>query len=198
LRLKRGLSRFWAFAFRAGFVRAPMPFWRVVVEAKLDRRVRAWSRRYDGAVTAVFVWARTIEEAEGLASAGAGRGGHGGIDGRRGEVPAGGRAQADSPWPWRARTSDLSPTSRMNRRPGRPGATRRLDRRGQAPESSIMSGRSRRPAHSPRRDWRQVQSKAAKAAQAQKAGASIAARSSKAGTAPSAANTPIRTASSPM
>jgi hypothetical protein len=67
LRLKRGLSRFWAFAFRAGFVRAPMPFWRVVVEAKLDRRVRAWSRRYDGAVTAVFVWARTIEEAEGLA-----------------------------------------------------------------------------------------------------------------------------------
>lgn len=67
MRLKRGLSRFWAFAFRAGFVRAPMPFWRVVVEAKLDRRARAWSRRYDGAVTAVFIWARTIEEAEGLA-----------------------------------------------------------------------------------------------------------------------------------
>lgn len=67
MKLKRGLSRFWAFAFRAGFVRAPMPFWRVVVEAKLDRRIRNWSRRHDGAVTAVFVWARTIEEAEGLA-----------------------------------------------------------------------------------------------------------------------------------
>jgi hypothetical protein len=67
LKLKRGLSRFWTFAFRAGLVRAPMPFWRVVVESKLDRRARAWSKRYDGAVAAVFVWARTIEEAEGLA-----------------------------------------------------------------------------------------------------------------------------------
>ena len=67
MKLKRGLSRFWRFAFRAGFVRAPMPFWRVVVESKLDRRTRAWSRKYDGAVAAVFVWARTIEEAEGLA-----------------------------------------------------------------------------------------------------------------------------------
>jgi hypothetical protein len=45
-----------------------MPFWRVVVESKLDRRARAWSKRYDGAVTAVFCWARTIEEAEGLAA----------------------------------------------------------------------------------------------------------------------------------
>lgn len=67
MKLKRGLSGFWAFAYRAGFVRPPMPFWRVVVEAKLDRRVRNWSKRYDGAVVAVFVWARTIEEAEGLA-----------------------------------------------------------------------------------------------------------------------------------
>ena len=67
MKLKRGLSRFWTFAFRAGFARAPMPFWRVVVESKLDRRARAWSKKYDGAVTAVFVWARTIEEAEGLA-----------------------------------------------------------------------------------------------------------------------------------
>jgi hypothetical protein len=67
LKLKRGLSRFWTFAFRAGLVRAPMPFWRVVVESRLDRRARAWSKRYDGAVAAVFVWARTIEEAEGLA-----------------------------------------------------------------------------------------------------------------------------------
>lgn len=67
MKLKRGLSRFWTFAYRAGLARPPMPFWRVVVEAKLDRRVRNWSRRYDGAVVAVFVWARTIEEAEGLA-----------------------------------------------------------------------------------------------------------------------------------
>lgn len=67
MKLKRGLSRFWTFMFRAGLARAPMPFWRVVVESKLDRRARAWSKRYDGAVTAVFVWARTIEEAEGLA-----------------------------------------------------------------------------------------------------------------------------------
>lgn len=67
MKLRRGLSKFWTFAFRAGLVRAPMPFWRVVVESKLDRRARAWSKRYDGAVTAVFVWARTIEEAEGLA-----------------------------------------------------------------------------------------------------------------------------------
>jgi hypothetical protein len=69
LKLKRGgPSRFWAFLFRAKLVRARMPFWRVVVEAKLDRRVRRWPERYDAAVTAVFVWARTIEEAEGIAA----------------------------------------------------------------------------------------------------------------------------------
>lgn len=44
-----------------------MPFWRVVVEAKLDHRARKWPRRYEAAVTAVFVWAPTIEEAEGIA-----------------------------------------------------------------------------------------------------------------------------------
>lgn len=68
MKLKRGLSRFWAFLYRAKLVRPPMPFWRVVVEARLDRRVKRWSRRFDTAVTAVFVWARTIEEAEGLAA----------------------------------------------------------------------------------------------------------------------------------
>ena len=45
-----------------------MPFWRVVVEAKVDRRIRRWPSQIDTAVTAVFVWARTIEEAEGLAA----------------------------------------------------------------------------------------------------------------------------------
>jgi hypothetical protein len=68
VKLKRGLSGFWALLFHAKLVRPPMPFWRVVVEAKLDRRTKRWSRRFDTAVTAVFVWARTIEEAEGLAA----------------------------------------------------------------------------------------------------------------------------------
>lgn len=68
MKLKRGLSSYWAFLYRAKLARAPMPFWRVVVEARLDRRVKRWSRRFESAVTAVFVWARTIEEAEGLAA----------------------------------------------------------------------------------------------------------------------------------
>lgn len=68
MKLKRGVSRFWAFLFRSRIVRAHMPFWRVVVEAKLDRQARKWPRRFGSAVSAVFVWARTIEEAEGLAA----------------------------------------------------------------------------------------------------------------------------------
>ncbi|HVY84236.1 MAG TPA: hypothetical protein VG943_03825 [Caulobacterales bacterium] len=68
MKLGRGPSRFWAALYRAKLLRPPMPFWRVVVEAKLNRRARAWARNLDGAVTAVFVWARTIEEAEGLAA----------------------------------------------------------------------------------------------------------------------------------
>lgn len=65
-RLARGTSRIWAFLFRAKLARPHMPFWRVVVEAKLDRRARKWPRRHDAVVTAVFVWAQTIEEAEAL------------------------------------------------------------------------------------------------------------------------------------
>lgn len=68
MKLKRGLSRFWSFIYRAKLMRAPMPFWRVVVEAKPDRGVRRWPKNCDAVVTAVYVWARTIEEAEGLAS----------------------------------------------------------------------------------------------------------------------------------
>jgi hypothetical protein len=68
VKLKRSLSRFWAFLYRTGLARPPMPFWRVVVEARLDRRARRWPRQHGSAVTAVFVWARTIEEAEGLAA----------------------------------------------------------------------------------------------------------------------------------
>ena len=68
MKLKRGLSGFWASLYRAKLVRAPMPFWRVVVEAKLDRHAKRWPRKFETAVGAVFVWARTIEEAEGLAA----------------------------------------------------------------------------------------------------------------------------------
>lgn len=68
MKLTRGTSGFWAFVYRVKLARAPMPFWRVVVEAKLDRRAKKWPRGFDAAVAAVFVWARTIEEAEGLAA----------------------------------------------------------------------------------------------------------------------------------
>lgn len=68
MKLKRAPSRFWSLLFRLGLARARMPFWRVVVEAKLDRTRRSWPAEADAAVTAVFVWARTIEEAEGLAA----------------------------------------------------------------------------------------------------------------------------------
>ena len=68
MKLKRGLSGFWAYMYRARLVRPPMPFWRVVVEARLDRRARNWPKRFASAVAPVYVWARTIEEAEGLAA----------------------------------------------------------------------------------------------------------------------------------
>lgn len=68
MRLKRGLSWIWPYLYRAGLVRPHMPFWRVVVEAKLDRRARSWPARFEYAIAPVYVWARTIEEAEGLAA----------------------------------------------------------------------------------------------------------------------------------
>ena len=69
MKLKRGgPSRLWAALHRARLVRARMPFWRVVVEGKLNRRAKRWPQKFDAAVAAVFVWARTIEEAEALAS----------------------------------------------------------------------------------------------------------------------------------
>lgn len=68
MKLKRGLSGFWAYMYRARLARPPMPFWRVVVEARLDRRARNWPKRFGAAVAPVYVWARTIEEAEGLAA----------------------------------------------------------------------------------------------------------------------------------
>lgn len=68
MKLKRGLSRIWPMLYRANFARPHMPFWRVVVEARLNRRVKNWPRRFEAAVAPVYVWARTIEEAEGLAA----------------------------------------------------------------------------------------------------------------------------------
>lgn len=68
MKLKRGASSLWALLYRIKLARPRMPFWRVVVEAKLDRRAKAWPERFNSAVAAVFVWARTIEEAEALAS----------------------------------------------------------------------------------------------------------------------------------
>jgi len=68
VKLKRGLSRIWAYLHRAKLARAHMPFWRVVVEARLDRRAKNWPKRFETAVAPVYVWARTIEEAEGLAA----------------------------------------------------------------------------------------------------------------------------------
>jgi len=68
VKLKRGLSRIWAYLYRVKLARAHMPFWRVVVEARLDRRAKNWPRRFETAVAPIYVWARTIEEAEGLAA----------------------------------------------------------------------------------------------------------------------------------
>jgi len=68
LKLKRGLSRIWPALYKAKLIRPHMPFWRVVVEAKLDPHSTRWPRKFATAVTAVWVWARTIEEAEGLAA----------------------------------------------------------------------------------------------------------------------------------
>ena len=67
MKLKRGVSKIWPALYRAKLARPHMPFWRVVVEARLNGRNKKWPRKFGSAVTAVFVWARTIEEAEGLA-----------------------------------------------------------------------------------------------------------------------------------
>jgi len=67
VKLGRGPSKIWPALYRLGLARARLPFWRVVVEAKLGASMRL-ARKHGFAVTAVFVWARTIEEAEGLAS----------------------------------------------------------------------------------------------------------------------------------
>ena len=67
MKVIRGASGFWAWAYRVKLMRAPMPFWRVVVEAALVRGARRWPRGAHSAVTSVLAWAYTIEEAEALA-----------------------------------------------------------------------------------------------------------------------------------
>lgn len=64
---RRGPSRFWALAHRIGAAKMRMPFWRVIVECQPMIKHRGWPVNADLAVTGVFVWARTSEEAEGLA-----------------------------------------------------------------------------------------------------------------------------------
>lgn len=68
MKLARRTSRLWALLYRFGLAHAPMTFWRVVVEAKLLDGPSRILRRYEAAVTAVHVWAHTVEEAEGLAA----------------------------------------------------------------------------------------------------------------------------------
>lgn len=62
-----GPSRFWALCYRLRLARFAMPFWRVIVEVRPMRGRREWPRDVDVGVTGVFVWARSAEEAEGLA-----------------------------------------------------------------------------------------------------------------------------------
>ena len=50
MKLKRGLSRIWAYLYRVKIAKAHMPFWRVVVEARLDRRAKNWPKRFESAV----------------------------------------------------------------------------------------------------------------------------------------------------
>lgn len=60
----RSLStRFWRWAFRLGWARPTMPQWRVVVDARVPRRVGSGGC----VVTGLLVWATDPEEAEALA-----------------------------------------------------------------------------------------------------------------------------------
>ncbi len=63
----RGPSGLWALIYRLRLARFSMPFWRVIVECRPMRARRDWPRDAETGVTGVFVWARSAEEAEGLA-----------------------------------------------------------------------------------------------------------------------------------
>ena len=65
---RKGPSWLWALLMRLHFTRMHMPFWRVVAECRPAKPLRRWPANADVAVTGVFVWARSSEEAEGLAA----------------------------------------------------------------------------------------------------------------------------------
>ena len=72
MKLKRGLSRIWPALYQAKLVRPHMPFWRVVVEARLDRRSKKWPRKFDTAGPPGFGWGRPGGEGAGRAALGLG------------------------------------------------------------------------------------------------------------------------------
>ncbi|MGE3142227.1 MAG: hypothetical protein AB7L65_02805 [Hyphomonadaceae bacterium] len=65
---RAGPSPLWALAIRVRLAAPCMPFWRVVAECEPARALRRWPAKASAAVTSVFVWARSSEEAEGLAA----------------------------------------------------------------------------------------------------------------------------------
>lgn len=67
MRIGKGASALWRWLFQRRIVRALMPQWAVVVEATPDRARRNWPPAVESVVVNYTVWARTIEEAEGLA-----------------------------------------------------------------------------------------------------------------------------------
>lgn len=67
MRVGKGASAFWRWLFQRKLLRASMPQWAVVVEATPDRARRPWPVAVESVVVNYTVWARTIEEAEGLA-----------------------------------------------------------------------------------------------------------------------------------
>jgi hypothetical protein len=67
MRVGPGAGVIWRALFRWRLVKAAMPQWTVVVEATPDRTRRPWPEEVEGVVLSVMVWARAVEEAEGLA-----------------------------------------------------------------------------------------------------------------------------------
>ncbi len=67
MRVGPGAGFMWRALYRWKLIRPAMPQWAVVVEATPDRTRRPWPAEVEGVVVNITVWARTVEEAEGLA-----------------------------------------------------------------------------------------------------------------------------------
>jgi len=67
VRVGAGASWLWRWLYRVRWLKQTMPQWAVVVEATPDPARRRWPASTEGVVVNFTVWARTIEEAEGLA-----------------------------------------------------------------------------------------------------------------------------------